>query len=573
MSDQLLELTYRIDDPGDETRPGRSRATIWAERLALWALRLICLALLAWGAMLETRTSFVQSILLTRATEGMSFSLAPGPSAEIRFPRAGPYDQRLGYAQLPSAIEALRAHHFIIERQAVLSPRLREFIDLGGYALYREKDHAGLRLLDRAGASIYASDYPERRYGEFPAVPPLVAGTLSFIEDRHLLDADQAQRNPAVDWNRFPLAILGQVTGWIDPRLKQGGASTLATQIEKFRHSPGGRTDKMGEKLRQMLTASARAYADGADTTEARRHILTTYLDATPLSSRPGFGEVTGIGEGLKAWYGTDFANANRTLTAPARTPVELARKAEVYKQVLSLLLAERRPSYYLGTDHHALDALANQYLPLLAGGGVIDAALRDAALQTELRFSAAPPAPPPVSFVGRKATGAIRARLLSVLGAPSLYSLDRLDLTAETSFDTPTQERVTDALTDVGDIGHAKALGLVVDKLLGAAEDPAKVTYSVVLYECGTDRNFLRVHADSLDQPFDINSGAKLILGSTAKLRTLTTYLDIMTELHGRYGHASAPELSAAYAKAQDPLSRWAISFLAGSPDRGLQA
>ena len=572
MSDQLLELTYRIEDPEDETREGRSRTAIWTERLALWALRLICLALLAWGATLEARTSFVQSILFSRATDGMSFALAEGPSADVRFPRAGPYDQRLGYAQLPSAVEALRARHFVVERQAVPSPRLRDFIDLGGYALYREKDHAGLRLLDRDGASIYANEYPQRRYGEFAAVPQLVASTLSFIEDRHLLDADPAQHNPAVDWDRFGLALLGQAAGWIDPRLKQGGASTLATQIEKFRHSPGGRTDKMGEKLRQMLTASARAYAEGPDTTEARRRILTTYLDSTPLSSRPGFGEVIGVGEGLKAWYGTDFANANHILAAPARTPVELARKAEVYKQVLSLLLAERRPSYYLGTDHRALDALANQYLGLLAVAGVIDGPLRDAALRTELRFSAEPPAPLPVSFVGRKATGAIRARLLATLGAPNLYALDRLDLTAQTTFDTPTQERVTDVLADLGDIGHAKALGLVGEKLLGPADDLGKVTYSVVLYERGVDRNFLRVHADSLDQPFDINSGAKLILGSTAKLRTLTTYLDIMTELHGRYARATAAELSAAYAKAQDPLSRWAISFLAGSSDRGLQ-
>ncbi|HXP72741.1 MAG TPA: transglycosylase domain-containing protein [Stellaceae bacterium] len=572
MSDQLLELTYRIEDLEGDAGSGRSRLAVWSERLALWALRLLCLALLAWGAMLEARTSFVQSILFSRATDGMSFTLAVGPNTDIRFPKGGPYDERLGYVQLPSEIEALRARHFVVEQQAVPSPRLREFIDLGGYALYREKGHTGLRLLDRSGASIYATDYPERVYGEFTAVPPLAANTLLFVEDRHLLDADQAQHNPAVDWDRFGLAIVGQAAGWIDPRLKQGGASTLATQIEKFRHSPGGRTERMGEKLRQMLTASARAYADGPDTMAARRRILTTYLDATPLSSRPGFGEVIGVGEGLKAWYGTDFADANHVLTAPARTPVELARKAEVYKQVLSLLLAERRPSYYLATDRHALEALANQYLGLLSGAGVIDAALRDAALDTQLRFSAEPPAPPPVSFVGRKATGTIRARLLSALAAPSLYSLDRLDLTAQTTFDTPTQERITDVLADISDMSRAKALGLVGEKLLGAAEDPGKVTYSVVLYERGADRNYLRVHADSLDQPFDINSGAKLILGSTAKLRTLTTYLDIMTELHARYGHASASELSAAYAKAQDPLSRWAIGFIAGTADRSLQ-
>ena len=44
------------------------------------------------------------------------------------------------------------------------------------------------------------------------------------------------------------------------------------------------------------------------------------------------------------------------------------------------------------------------------------------------------------------------------------------------------------------------------------------------MLYERGAERNYLRIHADSLNSPFDINSGAKLILGSTAKSRTLVT-------------------------------------------------
>src|SRR5579883_2945472 len=163
MSDQLLELTYRVDDAAREGRSGRTRLAIWSERLALWSLRLICLALLAWGVMLEARTSFVQSILFSRATAGMSFTLAAGASSEIRFPKGGPYDERLGYVRLPSAIAALRDRDFVVESQAVPSPLLREFIDLGGYALYREKGHAGLRLLDRGGATIYATDYSRAR--------------------------------------------------------------------------------------------------------------------------------------------------------------------------------------------------------------------------------------------------------------------------------------------------------------------------------------------------------------------------------------------------------------------------
>jgi len=92
------------------------------------------------------------------------------------------------------------------------------------------------------------------------------------------------------------------------------------------------------------------------------------------------------------------------------------------------------------------------------------------------------------------------------------------------------------------------------------------------VLYERGADRNYVRVHADSLDQPFDINSGAKLILGSTAKLRTLVTYLGIIADFNREMAGMPGAKLRAAAAATQDPLRRWAAEYLAGTDDRSLQ-
>ncbi|MDV3209611.1 MAG: transglycosylase domain-containing protein, partial [Rhodococcus ruber] len=59
-----------------------------------------------------------------------------------------------------------------------------------------------------------------------------------------------------------------------------------------------------------------RGYLDGADTTEVRRRIVVDYLNSTPLSARPGFGEVIGLGDGLWAWFGTDFNTAQSCLAA-----------------------------------------------------------------------------------------------------------------------------------------------------------------------------------------------------------------------------------------------------------------
>jgi membrane peptidoglycan carboxypeptidase len=570
MTEQLLPANPTIPHP-NAVAPARRRFGRRGERQMLWALRLVCLGLLAWGATIESRTSLLQSTLATKFTRDFAFAVAEGPNDNLRFPRNGPYDERLGYARMPTFIESLKAHQFAVTRQAMMSDDLDTFVGMGGYALYREKGRAGLQLLDRDGTPIYSAAYPEATYENFASVPPIVARTLLFIEDQHLLDADFPQHNPAVDWSRFVVAASGQAEGILDPRLRRGGASTLATQIEKFRHSPAGRTEGFSEKARQMLTATARAYLDGADTTEARQRIVTTYLDATPLSSRPGYGEIIGLGDGLRAWYGTDLRAASRILAAPAESDTQLARKADVYKQILSLLLAERRPSYYLNIDRGALNALADRYLPLLAAAGVIEPELRDAALATQLHFQAEPPAPVPVQFVGRKGADAIRMRLRSLLQVPNLYSLDRLDVTAHTSLDAPAEERVTGVLGRLGNPEEAKALNMVGQNLLGSA-DPAQVTYSMVLYERGQDANFVRVHADSLDSPFDINSGAKLILGSTAKLRTMVTYLNIMTELHGRLGALKPSELATA-ASGDDPLTRWAADYLANATDRSLQA
>ena len=323
-----------------------------------WAAALAVLVLVVWGVAAETRTSFLQSRLFSRLTRDMGFSIAAGPSDAIIFPKYGPYDERLGYAELPRFVGSLQQRQFVVARQARWSPALEDFVKNGGYAIYHEKEHAGLRLFDRDGAPLYRVTYPEQTYADFASIPPLVVSSLSFIEDRDLFEPGEPDRNPAVDWDRFALALAGRAAGAVDRRLRAGGASTLATQIEKFRHSPDGRTPGSIEKLRQMVTASAHSYLDGPNTVMARRRIMTAYLNSEPLGSRPGYGEVIGVPEAMWRWYGTDLAEADEVLTAPAATAAELARKGEIYRQVLSLLLAGRRPAYYLTVDHNALGRL-----------------------------------------------------------------------------------------------------------------------------------------------------------------------------------------------------------------------
>lgn len=554
-------------------RPDRGRLFGHIVGALRWATALAALALIGWGIAAEIRTAYLQSRIFSALARKMTYRLEPGASRTIIFPKGGPYDQRLGYAGLPRFIAALGREHYQVTSQARWSPTLERFVEIGGYPIYHEKSRTGLELFDRSGAALYRARYPALSYRDFAAIPPLVVDSLLYIEDRDLLAANDPERDPAIDWQRFALAIGGRLAGLLERRWRRGGASTLATQTVKFRHSPHGRTPDVREKLRQMVTAAIDAYRHGPDTLTTRQNIVATYLDAEPLGSRRGYGEIIGVPEALWRWYGTDPDTARRVLSAPAATPAALARKGEIYRQVLSLLLAGRRPAYYLNPDHRALAALTDRYLGLLSSAGIIDPALRDAALAAPLHFVAAAAAPAARSYVADKATDELRDQLVSGLDLANYYALDHLDLTGWSSIDASAQERVSSVLSRLGDPLYDRSLGLFGRQLLGGAS-PARLAWSVVLYERGEGANYVRIRADSLNQPFDINAGAKLMLGSTAKLRTLITYLDIVAKLHRKLAPLPRGQLLAAAAAATgDPIGKWAADYLAGAKDRSLAA
>ena len=78
-------------------------------------------------------------------------------------------------------------------------------------------------------------------------------------------------------------------------------------------------------------------------------------------------------------------------------------------------------------------------------------------------------------------------------------------------------------------------APGCMGNRML-VTEDPGKIIYSFTLSELTPQGAKFRIMADNFEQPLDINQGTKLDLGSTAKLRTLVTYLEIIETLQGKY-------------------------------------
>ncbi len=519
----------------------------------------------------EMETSNLQAEYLTQLTSDIRFELDDGANPDMRFPTFGPYNQRLGYSYLPFFIKALNGNDYTIAQQMRASPRYQQLVDKGFYPIYHAKTVAGLNVLDREGQPLYGSSYPTHIFGDFRSIPPLLVNTLLFIENRELLQPGTVTRNPVIEWDRFLFAAVGRVIQNFAPGFNTGGGSTLATQIEKFRYSPGGQTNGSMEKLRQVASASLRVYLDGPDTRAARERIVLDYLNSTPLSARPGFGEVNSIGDGLWAWFGHNLSDVTTALNLPETDRDSLRVKAIVYREIVGLILAQRRPTSYLLTDREALDELTAATLDRLAMAGIISRNLRDATKAARFKFLADIPPMATSSFLEQKASTALRNHLLSMLRLKNLYELDRIDLDATSTLDQNTQKQVIEFLKRMDDPAFLNAIGLYGFRLLNPSNDPSKIKWSVVLYERAQDGNRLRVQADNIDGPFDMNDGVKLDLGSTAKLRTLVTYLEIVCELHRRYAGLAAEDLRDLAAEAPDALTAWATTRLAAAPDATL--
>ncbi len=515
----------------------------------------------------ELRSSWLQAHYFFRFATRLDYKLEKGPSSSIRFPKSGPYDERLGYNKIPEYTKSLTSRGFVVTEQVRMSPTL---LDSPLAPIYAEKDQAGLTLLDYNQRLLYVLLSPTRVYTNFDSIPKILTDTLLFIEDKELLDSRYPMRNPAVNWSRLDRALFDQVLHAIHRQHDTPGASTLVTQIEKYRHSPEGRTSSIHEKFLQMDSASIRSYLKGMDNMANRRQIVVSYLNTVPLTARMGYGEVNGLGDGMWMWYGRDFHEFNHLLQMQGDE--FLQQRAEAYKQALSLIIAQRRPSYFLREGSPVLMRMTNHYLRLLGSAHIISPALQRASLALPLYLNQGPLVPQANSFVSHKAANLLRNNLLSLLHISNLYALDRIDLTAKTTLDGDAQRAVTNLLRQVQTPTGARTAGLYGHNMLGEDDNPRRLSFSFTLFERSSNANLLRVQTDNLDQPFDINSGARLNLGSTSKLRTLVTYLEIMTQLHQSYAAMNPGDLQKIRAESQDTLTCWALTYFVNNPHDSLQ-
>ena len=301
--------------------PSKRRLRAFLARTRKRAFKFILITSPLWvvlGLLLvfELKTSYWQSMYLTKIATEATYRLEKGPNPEPFFPSYGPYDQRLGYTKIKAMTENLTANGFHITEQARFSSRFKQLANMGLFPPYPEKTRAGLTVLDRNNTTIYSMYRPERVYESFEAIPDIIVKSLLFIENKEILDQTYPYKNPAVEWDRFGLAILEKLKQVIRPDINAPGGSTIATQLEKYRHSKEGRTKGIKDKLRQMASASLRAYMYGRNTLETRKTITLHYINSIPLAALRGYGEVNGLGDGMWAWFGADFQEINSKLVS-----------------------------------------------------------------------------------------------------------------------------------------------------------------------------------------------------------------------------------------------------------------
>ena len=527
----------------------------------------------------EVQTSKYQARYLSEISKQLSYKLESGSTEAVRYPDKGPYDLRLGYSILPDVITRLKRQGFAISAQAAMSPMMMQLADdYGFFTIYHEKSQAGLTISDKSNQVIFKTLYPAFNYPNFEAIPPVILNTLLYIENRELLNAENAQVNPAIEWDRLGYAALQMMASKVGLVGNVAGGSTLATQLEKYRHSPNGITNTVMDKFHQMGTASLRAYMEGPDTHAMRQEIALSYLNSMPLAATPKQGEIHGLGDGLNAWFGADFNEVNRLLspeTLNAQTKIS-AQQAQVYRQVLNILLSQRRPTYYLGKGFDALQKLTDSYLRIMAEQGVISPELRDATLK--VKVTRAPQmtdanAEPSVFDAEKKTLNVLRTRLAKMIGVNSNYELDRIDLTAKTVLDFKTQLAVSEKLHELSGSSGAQSAGLYGKKMLSGSSSLSPIVYSLMLYEKTPMGNLLRVQTDNFDQPLDINEGIRIDLGSTAKLRTLVHYLEIIADVYKRYKNYSPKQLADIDLHPRDYLSAWVVQQLRANNNLELQA
>lgn len=529
-------------------------------RRVLWSAIIVVLILAAIGSLLlyqEMKSSPIQSALFESLSEDVTWSVKDAAAPKPAVVQHGPFNERRGYTKVPDVIERLKKRGFEIDKQAQPSERFVELMQNDYVPPFEQTSRATFEILDRRGAQMYRTSYPIHAYENYDDIPDLVKFTLFFIEDRSYLKPQHPQRSPVVEWDRLALAGGEYALDKIGLERNVPGASTLVTQYFKFTHDPDGQTADMMAKWRQMYSASLYIYQSDKDKEDQTHKVITQYINSIPMSAQRNWGSVHGLGDSIYAYYGQDFNEINDAL----RNPKDDVKTAWALRIVASIFVSQRSPSRLL-RNAKLLDPKVNFYLKQMHTEGYISKELMTLALQRSSKTLKESPHSIPLSRQA-KVADSVRYEVGKMLGTDNLSELDQWDVHAQSTLDMTAQKEIQEVLAQkMYDPTFLEEEGFTGTRLVEKS-DPKGIIYSFTLYEKLKDRNVMRVQVDTSPKKLNINESSRLDLGSTAKLRTLITYLQIMSDLYTKISPMSRKEMLDIKIKQGDTLTHWARGHL----------
>lgn len=542
-------------------KPHRKRS----RRILAAIFLMSCITTLGILAYREYKTSALQADYFLEEAKLLTFRsekatveapIAPAATRRLTSPQ-GPRDQRLGYTQAGEMLATLEAKkRFALTMSAIPSQALLDYTVEGFYPPYEEKLDAGLTLSDRRDAPLVHERFPRHIYPSYEAIPPLALETIFFLENREMAGGKPPTYNYVLEWDRTIRSFWMLATAKLTGESVHGG-STLSTQWEKFSHTSGGRTEGMTDKLIQIYSASIRLYGlSGSDTELGRRRIALYYINQFPLGARPDLGEVHGLRDGFFAWYGLDPDEVDAAL----RGERDIEAQGHALRHTMALFIGLRRPSSLLAKPSERLPVMIDEALGSMREQEIISAELHARALAAKLEpiRHAMKPAQTPDEIVRTKVISSFRAALAESLGVKSQYDLERMDLSARATLDNEAQREVEELLiTKMRDPEFLQQNSFLREYGLRDGA-PADVHYSFILLEREEQQNKVRLEVDTLERPFNFNRGARVDLGSTSKLRTLVTYLELVASLYDTWRPLTKQQLVALEIHPRDRIASW---------------
>ena len=327
----------------------------------------------------------------------------------------------------------LTAQNYRVTQQVRQSETMLSLLEHGVSPPYPERPDTGLEIRGVDGSPLFRYGQSEFLFGKIDDIPPLLVKTLLFLENRDLDHPATPWQNPVIEWDRTLKAALMYVGAKLHLPVPVQGGSTLAVQLEKFRHSPNGRTDTPLEKLRQISRRQPQSLP---------RQAPIPVLGASASSSiisipcrwprRPVTARFTVLAKVSSPGSACASIRRRAALNEPGRTPA----KVRAFKYILTLLISVRAPSVFLVDERDSLEEKVDQFTRLMARAGLIDWELAAQVQDMPIRFLPAAPLPPQPSSSRNKAANAIRTNMMDALGVTNLYDLNRLHLQVDSTFD-----------------------------------------------------------------------------------------------------------------------------------------